>query len=129
MATNDPIADMLTRIRNATAVRKPRVRVKRSKVCLGIARVLQEEGYIKGFLSIDDASGQGEIEIDLKYGETGEPLGQPPAPGCGRDSARVRRHGHRGGFNGPRRAVGPAVPEDARGRRSALHDLVKICRV
>lgn len=87
MATNDPIADMLTRIRNATAVRKPRVRVKRSKVCLGIARVLQEEGYIKGFLSIDDASGQGEIEIDLKYGETGERTF--------RELARASRSGNR----------------------------------
>lgn len=67
MATSDPIADMLTRIRNAAAVHKPRVRVERSKVCLGIARVLKEEGYIADFMSIDDAN-QGVIEIDLKYG-------------------------------------------------------------
>jgi len=72
MATNDPIADMLTRIRNAVATRKPRVRIKRTKVCLGIARVLKEEGYIRDFISIDDACGQGEIEVDLKYGEQGE---------------------------------------------------------
>jgi small subunit ribosomal protein S8 len=69
--TNDPIADMLTRIRNANSVHKRRVRVKRSKACLGIARVLKEEGYISDFLPIDDAN-QGEIEIDLKYGERGE---------------------------------------------------------
>jgi small subunit ribosomal protein S8 len=72
MATNDPIADMLTRIRNAVAMRKPRVRIKRTKVCLGIARVLKEEGYVRDFISIDDACGQGEIEVDLKYGEQGE---------------------------------------------------------
>ncbi len=71
MATSDPIADMLTRIRNANAVGKPHVRIKRSKVCLGIAQVLKDEGYIRDFLSIDDAN-QGEIEIDLKYGERGE---------------------------------------------------------
>jgi small subunit ribosomal protein S8 len=71
MATSDPIGDMLTRIRNATAVHKRRVRVKRSKVCLGVARVLKEEGYIADFMSVDDAN-QGEIEIDLKYGEQGE---------------------------------------------------------
>lgn len=69
---NDPIADMLTRVRNANAVRKTRVRVRRNKVCLGIARVLKEEGYIQDFLSVDDATGQGAIEIDLKYGERGE---------------------------------------------------------
>ena len=72
MATSDPIADMLTRIRNANAVAKRRVRVKRSKVCLGIARVLKDEGYIADYMSIDDSTGQGEIEIDLKYGERGE---------------------------------------------------------
>lgn len=71
MATSDPIADMLTRIRNATRVHQARLRAKRSKVCLGIARVLKEEGYITGFDSIDDTN-QGEIRIDLKYGERGE---------------------------------------------------------
>jgi small subunit ribosomal protein S8 len=71
MATNDPIADMLTRIRNALRARKPRVRVERNKVCLGVARVLKEEGYIQDFLSVGE-TGQGLIEIDLKYGEQGE---------------------------------------------------------
>lgn len=72
MATSDPIADMLTRIRNANMVGKRRVRVKKSKVCMGIAHVLKDEGYIKDFMAVDDATGQGEIEIDLKYGERGE---------------------------------------------------------
>ncbi len=71
MPTSDPIADMLTRIRNGARVHRPRVRIKRNKVCLGIARVLKEEGYIKDFVSIDDAT-QGVIDIDLKYGEQGE---------------------------------------------------------
>lgn len=71
MPTSDPIADMLTRIRNAHRVGKPRVRVPRSGVCLGIARVLKEEGYIHDYMSIDDTR-QGVIEIDLKYGERGE---------------------------------------------------------
>lgn len=72
MPTSDPIADMLTRIRNAHRVGKRRVRIKRSKVCTGIARVLKEEGYIQDYLSIDDATGQGVLEIDLKYGPFGE---------------------------------------------------------
>ncbi len=71
MATSDPIADMLTRIRNAARSRQAAVRIKRSKVCLGIAQVLKDEGYINDFLSIDD-TGQGEIKIDLKYGDRGE---------------------------------------------------------
>lgn len=71
MATSDPIADMLTRIRNAARSRQATVRIKRSKVCLGIAKVLKEEGYINDFLSIDD-TGQGEIKIELKYGDRGE---------------------------------------------------------
>lgn len=71
MPTSDPIADMLTRIRNAIRIGKMRVRVKRSKVCLGVARVLKEEGFIADYLPIDDAE-QGVIEIDLKYGPQGE---------------------------------------------------------
>jgi small subunit ribosomal protein S8 len=51
MPISDPIADMLTRIRNANGVGKRRVRVKRSIVCLGVARVLKEEGYIADYLS------------------------------------------------------------------------------
>ena len=75
MATSDPIADMLTRIRNAARAGKKRVRVKRSKVCLGISQVLREEGYIREFDSIDDTN-QGEIRIDLKYGDRGESVFQ-----------------------------------------------------
>ena len=71
MATSDPIADMLTRIRNAVRVGKKRVNVKRSTVCLGVAKVLKEEGYITEFDSIDDTN-QGEIRIDLKFGDRGE---------------------------------------------------------
>jgi small subunit ribosomal protein S8 len=64
---------MLTRIRNSNAVGKKRVRIKRSKVCLGVARVLKEEGYISDYMSIDDTT-QGVIEIDLKYGPLGEKI-------------------------------------------------------
>jgi small subunit ribosomal protein S8 len=77
---------MLTRIRNAAAVGKAQTRAKRSKVCLGVARVLQEEGYIKSFDSIDDAN-QGEIRIDLKYGDRGERIIQ--------DLQRVSKPGRR----------------------------------
>ena len=85
MANSDPIADMLTRIRHANRVGHMRVNVKRSKVCLGIAQVLKDEGYINDFQSIDDTN-QGEIRIDLKVGERGEKVLQEirrfSKPGC-----------------------------------------------
>lgn len=85
MATSDPIADMLTRIRNANRIGRRRVRCKRNKACLGIARVLKEEGFIEDFTSIDDAN-QGVIDVTLKYGETGErvirKLDRASKPGC-----------------------------------------------
>lgn len=68
---SDTVADMLTRIRNANSVGHKRVLVKRSKVCLGIARVLKDEGFINDFTVIEDAN-QGEIRIDLRYGDRGE---------------------------------------------------------
>ncbi|AQQ72042.1 30S ribosomal protein S8 [Limihaloglobus sulfuriphilus] len=66
MSLNDPIADMLTRIRNASSTRKSQVMVKSSKVCKGVATVLKEEGYIVDFDIIDDGK-QGLIRVMLKY--------------------------------------------------------------
>jgi len=70
---SDPIADMLTRIRNAVRERKKQVNVPSSQFKVGIARVLKEEGYIEDFDVIDDAK-QGLLRIDLKYGPRGEDL-------------------------------------------------------
>ena len=73
MSLNDPIADMLTRIRNAVRNHSQRAMIKNSKICAGIARVLREEGYISDFDVIDDDK-QGLIRVDLKYGERGETI-------------------------------------------------------
>ncbi len=73
MGLNDPIADMLTRVRNAVRNRSERVDVRNSKICQGIARVLKEEGYIADFVVIDDGK-QGILRIDLRYGPHGEQL-------------------------------------------------------
>ncbi len=70
MSMQDPIADMLTRIRNGNRVGRKSVLVKASKVCRGIAGVLQDEGYIEGFDDVPDAPGtghQGLIRVHLKY--------------------------------------------------------------
>jgi len=68
---SDPIADMLTRIRNAVRNRSEDVMIPRSGVKLAVARVLKEEGYINDVDEIDDGV-QGKIRITLKYGPRGE---------------------------------------------------------
>lgn len=73
MALNDPISDMLTRIRNATRNKSKTVSVLNSRVCRGIADVLRDEGYIAGYDVIDDGR-QGQIRVRLKYGPRGEVL-------------------------------------------------------
>jgi small subunit ribosomal protein S8 len=66
MVTSDPIADMLTRIRNALLARKLTVDVPSSKMKLEIARVLQEEGYILGY-DLDESGVYPMLVIQLKY--------------------------------------------------------------
>jgi len=64
----DPVADMLTRIRNAQAVYKSSVTMPKSKTKQAIAKVLEDEGYINGFSVTDDV--KAELTIDLKYFES-----------------------------------------------------------
>ena len=66
MSMSDPIADMLTRIRNAQSVEKPVVTMPSSKLKVAIAQVLKDEGYIDGF-QIRSETGKNELEIALKY--------------------------------------------------------------
>ncbi|MFO0009398.1 MAG: 30S ribosomal protein S8 [Betaproteobacteria bacterium] len=66
MSMSDPIADMLTRIRNAQRVDKTEVVVPSSKVKVAIAQVLKDEGYIEGF-AVQPNEGKPELRIGLKY--------------------------------------------------------------
>ncbi|MDP2007809.1 MAG: 30S ribosomal protein S8 [Rubrivivax sp.] len=66
MSMSDPIADMLTRIRNAQAVDKSVVKMPSSKLKVAIAQVLKDEGYIDGYV-VRDETGKPELEIALKY--------------------------------------------------------------
>ena len=66
MTMTDPIADMLTRIRNANTVGHETVEIPASKIKISIAEILLEEGYINGFEVIDDNK-QGIIKIEMKY--------------------------------------------------------------
>ncbi len=73
MSFSDPIADMLTRIRNAVRINNEQVNIRASKTCEGIATVLKEQGYIKDYDRIDDNK-QGILRIILKYDEEGRPV-------------------------------------------------------
>jgi small subunit ribosomal protein S8 len=72
MSMTDPIADMLTRVRNALAAGKERVDIPASAVKEGIARILRDEGYIINYRMIED-SRQGTIRITLKYSDSDIP--------------------------------------------------------
>lgn len=71
MVMTDPVADFLTRIRNGNMVMHQTVEVPGSKMKLGLAKILKEEGYIKDFEYIEDGK-QGVIRIYLKYGPNKE---------------------------------------------------------
>ena len=85
MNNQDPIADMLTRIRNANRVGRRFVQIPKSKICTGIAQVLKDEGYIDSYDVIDDER-QGQIRIKLKYTNTGQKvihvIDRESKPGC-----------------------------------------------
>ena len=66
MVVNDPIADMLTRIRNAQIAKHDTVTIPASNMKKAIAKILLDEGYIKSFEKIDDGV-QGQIKLTLKY--------------------------------------------------------------
>jgi len=66
MSMTDPIADMLTRLRNANTARHDETEIPASRLKEDIARILQEEGYIKGYRYIEDRK-QGMLRVYLKY--------------------------------------------------------------
>jgi small subunit ribosomal protein S8 len=87
MSLSDPIADMLTRIRNAGRVGRTEVTIQSSKACRGVAAVLKEEGFVADFDVIADAK-QGLLRVRLKYAPTGEhiisQIKRASTPGCRR---------------------------------------------
>ena len=71
MNNQGPIADMLTRIRNANRVGRKLVLINKSKICTGIAQVLKDEGYIGDFDEIDDGR-PGQLRVKLQYSMAGD---------------------------------------------------------
>jgi len=86
MAINDPLGDMLTRIRNAQQRRRPKVVSPASNLRARVLDVLAEEGYIRGYTRTDHKAGISELEIELKYTN-----GQPAI----REIERVSKPGRR----------------------------------
>ncbi|QDT64596.1 30S ribosomal protein S8 [Calycomorphotria hydatis] len=88
----DPVADMLTRIRNAVSVEKPIVDIPTSKLKVGIADVLKREGYIWNYEVVESAP-RNTLRISLKYGANGErviqSISRESKPGC-RQYVQVR---------------------------------------
>jgi small subunit ribosomal protein S8 len=86
MSVNDPLGDMLTRIRNAQMRRRSTVRSPSSKLRLRVLEVLKDEGYIRGYEVIDKGDHKPEVEISLKYFD-----GQPVI----RELSRISKPGRR----------------------------------
>ncbi|GAB4529459.1 MAG: 30S ribosomal protein S8 [Anaerolineae bacterium] len=88
MSVNDPIADMLTRIRNATMVQHRQVVVPASKMCEAVVRVMKEEGYVEGY-DVIPATPRPMLRIGLKYAQGKRP--KPVITGLKRVSKPGRR--------------------------------------
>jgi small subunit ribosomal protein S8 len=86
MALNDPLGDMITRIRNAQMRNKPKVSTPGSRLRVSVLDVLKTEGYIRGYATVEHSNGRTELEIELKYFD-GEPVI--------RDISRVSKPGRR----------------------------------
>ena len=131
----DPVADMLTRIRNANKALHDRAEMPNSKLKVEIARILKEEGYIRDYHVAEGGEGtHAKLVVELKYGRSRER--DPDRPEAhlearsphlrrqGPPPARARRHGHRDHVHLPRRRHEPHRRSRGHRRRSHLLRLV-----
>jgi len=85
MSQTDPIADLLTRIRNAALAKKKELQIPSSRIKVEIVKILKDEGYIKNFKVVDDPK-QGVLTISLKYNDENRPvitgIRRVSKPGC-----------------------------------------------
>src|SRR3989441_12600885 len=114
---SDPIADMLTRIRNASRAEHEKVDIPASRLKVRVAEILKDEGFIKNFRLLEDAT-QGTLRVYLKYGGAKERMisglvrGSPP---------RGRGYGHPGRIPPVPRRMGAAPPVTSRGGFTRPH--------
>ena len=110
MSMQDPISDMLTRLRNAQMAGKQSVDMPGSKLKAAVAKVLEEEGYIAAH-KLDSASGKPRLSIDLKYYE-----GKPVIAEIARVSKpSLRRYAGKGELPSVRGGLGVAIVSTSRG--------------
>jgi hypothetical protein len=134
MRLTDPVADMLTRVRNALQARHQKVDIPASKLKVEIARILKEEGYISNFKATEE-EGHKIIRIYLKYGAHNEATISkggarfaPRMPGlraAQRDSARAGRHGDQHPHHAARSDDRTPGSQGRRRRRVVVRDLVE----
>ena len=86
MQVNDPVGDLIARINNAQMRKKPKISTPGSRLRVSVLEVLKNEGFIRGYTSVDHTDGRSEIEVELKYFD-----GQPVI----REMARVSKPGRR----------------------------------
>jgi small subunit ribosomal protein S8 len=110
-AITDPVADYLTRVRNAQKARHPYTDVPASKVKRAITQILLDKGYIRNYLNIDDGK-QGLLRVYLKYNRSGEPaireIKRVSRPG-------VRRYAQAGSLPRVRNGLGVAIVSTSQG--------------
>jgi small subunit ribosomal protein S8 len=110
MSMQDPLSDMLTRLRNAQMAGKKSVEMPGSKLKAAVAQVLTDEGYVAGF-SVDDSSGKSRLSVDLKYFE-----GKPVIAEISRVSRpSLRRYSGKGDLPSVRGGLGVAIVSTSRG--------------
>jgi small subunit ribosomal protein S8 len=86
MQVNDPVGDLIARIHNAQMRKKPKISTPGSRLRVSVLEVLKNEGFIRGYTSVDHSDGRSEIEVELKYFD-----GQPVI----REMSRVSKPGRR----------------------------------
>ena len=86
MQVNDPVGDLIARINNAQMRKKPKISTPGSRLRVSVHEVLKNEGFIRGYTSVDHSDGRSEIEVELKYFD-----GQPVI----REMSRVSKPGRR----------------------------------
>ena len=134
MRLTDPVADMLTRIRNAITRGTRKWIFPASKLKVEIARILKEEGYISNYKATEE-EGHKVLRIYLKYGANNEAAISngsaclaarlPGLRAPQRDSPRAGWHGNQYSDHAARRDDRTAGPQAGRGRRSVVRDLVE----
>jgi small subunit ribosomal protein S8 len=122
-AITDPVADYLTRIRNAQKARHPYTDIPASKVKRAVTQILMDKGYIRNYLNIDDGK-QGLLRVYLKYNRGGEPaireLKRVSRPGLRRYSAASELPRVRNGLGVAIVSTSQGVMTDKEARRAGI---------